>query len=337
MLVCKLAAWAVACALVAAGRSASACAMAHPPSVGRAYVAHEDALIVWDAQKHVEHFVRTARFKAGAASFGFLVPTPARPTLAEAGDFLMDALEEVTAPEIEYRNEYEPVPIGCTMLPFALLSTRTGAPVSAGAPVRVLEETRVAGMDAAVLAADDAGALASWLSAHGFDFRDSLKRWVAPYLEKKWVITAFRYARPGAERADAAGSSLTSEAVRISFPADVPVYPYREPDDAPQTTGRELHLFVVADTAVDGAMGELGGAPWEVQRPFAAPVDRGACEDGDGVARCGVASTGMGDGTRGPCDPTPGQRRRVPAVEDRGRDAPSADRQIQARRGAAAL
>jgi hypothetical protein len=142
--------------------------------------------------------------------------------------------------------------------------------VVASAPVRVLEQTRVAGLDAAVLAADDAGALASWLSAHGFDFRDSLKRWVAPYLERKWVITAFRYARP-ADGVAAAGSSLASNAVRISFPADAPVYPYREPDDAQRTAGRELHLFVVADTAVDGAMSDLGDAPWDVRRPFAAP------------------------------------------------------------------
>ena len=42
----------------------------------------EEALIVWDARRHMQHFVRRAAFAPGE-DFGFLVPTPHRPQLAE--------------------------------------------------------------------------------------------------------------------------------------------------------------------------------------------------------------------------------------------------------------
>ncbi|MCA9610167.1 MAG: hypothetical protein KC619_31440 [Myxococcales bacterium] len=40
----------------------------------------EEALIIWDASRHRQHFVRRAAFGAGE-DFGFLVPTPSRPEL----------------------------------------------------------------------------------------------------------------------------------------------------------------------------------------------------------------------------------------------------------------
>jgi hypothetical protein len=57
---------------------ASAC-MAVGAGGIRVAVASETALIVWDAQSHVEQFVRSASFVTGAKSVGFLVPTPTAP------------------------------------------------------------------------------------------------------------------------------------------------------------------------------------------------------------------------------------------------------------------
>jgi hypothetical protein len=150
-----------------------------------------------------------------------------------------------------------------------LLFTRAGAKaVPAGAftasAVDVLEETHVAGLDAAVLAASDAEALAGWLRAHDFELRPSLERWAAVYVAKKWIFTAFRYARPDiASNGPAMARALTSSAVRITFSAETAVYPYLEPDDAPETPGRQLHLFVLASAKLEGALVDQGG----VRRP----------------------------------------------------------------------
>src|SRR5262249_17721034 len=94
-------------------------------SVGRERVAidQEEALIVWDAKKKVQPFVRRASFRTRAKDFGFLVPTPSRPTLAAAPDKVFEALADIT-------------------WKFADRSAGTGRVV-------VLEKRKVAGFDAA--------------------------------------------------------------------------------------------------------------------------------------------------------------------------------------------
>src|SRR4051794_2669758 len=61
-------------------------------------VASESAIIVWDAAGKTQHFIRRARFETKARDFGFLVPTPTRPELAEASDGAFDLLERLTRP-----------------------------------------------------------------------------------------------------------------------------------------------------------------------------------------------------------------------------------------------
>jgi hypothetical protein len=253
---------------------ARACATA--PAPGEAvHTNREDVLIVWDEARHLEHFVRSAVFDTSAKSFGFLVPTPSRPTLAEASEAVADVLGSLTAPATLHETRYVPVPVGCTMVP--LLFMRSGgkaAAVEASASfVRVLEQSRVAGLDAAVLEADDPTALAEWLRGHGFEFRDALKRWVAPYLAKRWTITAFRYARPDvAANVGMFVAPIASRAVRMTFATDAPVYPYREPDDMLAVPGRELRLFVVSASRLDGSLADVGG-PWSASVPFSARAE----------------------------------------------------------------
>jgi hypothetical protein len=140
--------------------------------------------------------------------------------------------------------------------------------------VRVVGEAHVAGLDAVTLEADDATALKLWLAAHDFEFRPALERWVAPYLARHWKITAFRYARP--DPASYSGARVASEAVRISFQTNTPVYPYREPDDVSAVAGRELQLFVVATGRVTGSLSDLNGRPWATHPSFSAKAKRSA-------------------------------------------------------------
>ena len=90
----------------------------------------EQALIVWDAAASREHFVRRARFASTAADFGFLVPTPGVPELAEAPDAVFDRLHEAIQPEVVHRTGLRVLPMAVLLLPFTMVLSR-----SAGAPM----------------------------------------------------------------------------------------------------------------------------------------------------------------------------------------------------------
>ena len=72
-------------------------------------IATESAIIIWDEENKVQHFIRRASFRTAADHFGFLVPTPTRPELKEAEDAAFDVLSEITRPRVEQRKR----PGGC--------------------------------------------------------------------------------------------------------------------------------------------------------------------------------------------------------------------------------
>jgi hypothetical protein len=74
------------------------------------------------------------------------------------------------------------------------------------------------------------------LSSHGFSKRPALTAWLAHYVKRGFVFSAFRYA--------ATGVTVTSKAARISFTTDVPVYPYLEPSDSlPRSSALDVWLI----------------------------------------------------------------------------------------------
>jgi hypothetical protein len=129
---------------------------------------------------------------------------------------------------------------------------------SPGAVVDVLDEKRVAGYDAKVLKANDAAALTGWLNERGYEVRPALTRWLQPYIDRGWVVTAFKVARdPAVPAATAVGTT----AVRMSFRAEQPFFPYREPDDMRDAKGKRLlRVYFVSDFKAAGTI--AGGATW---------------------------------------------------------------------------
>ena len=252
--------------LAVGGSTAFPCA-AVPPVGHRAGVLGEQALIVWDPARRMEHFVRRASFDSDAPDFGFLVPTPARPELAEAPDAVFDALQTAIQPEVVRRTGWHIQPT--LLLFFPVLMLRTAVPPMTAVPpppVRVLEQTQVGGYDAAVLQADDAPALARWLEEHGYASRPALQEWLRPYVERHWTITAFKVGRaPGAR-------GTATQAVRMSFSAERPFFPYREPADQREglPAPRELLVYLVGPGRMEGTIGTDGRWPGELL--YAAPA-----------------------------------------------------------------
>jgi hypothetical protein len=227
---------------------ADACATAPPHGV-EVNVDAEEALIAWDPGTQTEQFVRRAQFSSGAKDFGFLVPTPAPPTLAEVDGSVFARLHEATRPLVVEKTELQPH--------FSCLTMLSRAPTQAaseGAPVRVLSIQSVAGYEAAVLQSGDAEALRTWLEGRGYAARPALTAWLAPYVAKNWTITAFKIADAGG------GGHPASAAVRMTFATDRPFYPYREPADGPKSAvlDRSLRVFLVTTRRMQGTVG--GGA-----------------------------------------------------------------------------
>src|ERR1044072_8751432 len=169
-------------------------------------ILEESALIVWDPATGTEHFIRRAVFRGKGHDFGFLVPTPSVPALAEADDSIFDPLQEWEKPKtvtIEHRRiDWTP-----WLMMFAM--RRETAMTTAAAPVQVLASQKVAGYDAAVLEASDSAALQKWLGDHGYATTPDLTAWLDAYIAQHWKITAFKI--------DATQPDARTGAVKMSF------------------------------------------------------------------------------------------------------------------------
>ncbi len=103
-------------------------------------------------------------------------------------------------------------------------------------------------MDATVLRASDAGALAGWLEVRGFANPPPLRAWLEKYVAAGWYVTAFRI-QPGAD-----SGAVRTRAVRMSFETPWPVYPYSEPAVEEQPR-RPLRVSFAAPFRVEGRTG----------------------------------------------------------------------------------
>ena len=213
--------------------------------------ADQTVIIIWDPGTRTQHFVRQADFRTDAPDIGFIVPTPSRPQLAEAGSEAFDTLAEITAPLVRTRPA---VPFGC--------SAPAAAPARASS-VRVIERKRLAGYDATVLTARSGDDLAAWLRENDYPHSPGIAAWAAPYLGGTWHFTAMKIA---ADRPDPGNRrDLSASAIRLTFRTDRPLFPYREPDAGAAhrelgATSRLLRIHFISDARYRGTLG--GGAAW---------------------------------------------------------------------------
>ncbi len=231
-------------------------------------IANQQILVVWDPATRIEHFIREAKFAAGARQdgFGFLVPSPTVPEIAAADGAVFEQLNDRIKPRVvevtRWKNHYS--------LLGSLFTLESKAPASRAfddapppmAAVEVMKTARVGSYDVAVLKAADPAALTEWLSDNGYDSRPEMTDWSRPYVEKGWMITAFKYATDA--------TNIDVSAVRLTFETDVPLFPYRVPTDQidPDSPRRNvLRAFVVGPGRAQGTLGEGAEArPWETGR-----------------------------------------------------------------------
>ncbi|MEZ0374547.1 MAG: DUF2330 domain-containing protein [Candidatus Sericytochromatia bacterium] len=233
--------------------SALACGLA---SRGYTSTMAEEAVIVWNPATKVEHFIRRAQFATEDKDIGFLVPTPSVPQLGEVDQTVFERLLK----EIQPRKKVVYQVIPAVMLWLALpnfIGSQDRAKTAAFelVQVQVLQQTLVAGYQASVLKAADPQAVLGWLKQNGYPVRPGLKAWLEPYLRQRWIITAFRLAKPAAQAKD--DSELNFKAVDLRFVTERPFYPYREPvderpADAPLGAARSLRIYFIGPGPVNG-------------------------------------------------------------------------------------
>ncbi len=243
-----------------------ACAPVFPQGK-RVSIDAEEALIVWDPEAGVEHFIRRASFRTDADDFGFLVPTPSVPELSEVDNHVFDRLTAYQEPEVRYTHAWDLTT--CCAAPLSMMLAREPQPLAAAAmpeAVQVLAQARVAGLDATVLRASDPEELSAWLGEHGYEDRSELVAWLAPYVADGYAITAFRF-----QKSDTSSENIGSRAVRMTFETERPFYPYREPTDSPEEPYRALWLDIVAPARASGRL--LADGEWAPETLFAAPID----------------------------------------------------------------
>ena len=184
-------------------------------------IAAQEVLLIWDAERGVEHFVRRANFQSenSPKDFGFLVPPPTQPKLSEVPDRVFDELGELIKPKVETRRETKVSFMPLILAPlFATAGSSTKDMAAHWGGVEVLDTAVVGGFEVSVLRASESGALIAWLEENGYDARPEIRAWVAPYVEKKWIVTAFKYAAD----ADQSHAPLTRASVCLSFGTEAP-------------------------------------------------------------------------------------------------------------------
>jgi len=221
-------------------------------------ITNQDVLVVWDEDRKLEHFVRRASFATHSARFGFLVPTPTVPKLAEAEDEVFVQLARAIEPEVHQKSSLALGSLLWVGMRSKMASTVTEA-------VNVVHAQRVAGYDAVVLEADDPRALAQWLSKNGFDSRPEIAEWAKPYIEQQWKITAFKLATADSS-AVGGGEDGTRYGVRMTFATDRPVFPFRTPVDQHGGQGGVLRVFFVGPERFEGKVAE---EPWGAKVAYA--------------------------------------------------------------------
>lgn len=231
-----------------------ACAAVGPENT-HVQVVDEAAIIVWDAETHQEHFIRRATFNATSRDFGFLVPTPSIPKLAEANDSAFQYLDQRIAPRVIVDKTHV-----LTSLLLSMLQPKTAAvQMIEPSTVHVLGTQHIAGYDAVVLSASKAGDLLKWLATHGYVARPAFRDWLTPYVKAHWIITAFKIsnAPPNYTR-------IASSAVQMSFTTSRPFFPYREPADQREpghyTSARSLRVYLLSSVRMEGVLGQSGAS-----------------------------------------------------------------------------
>jgi len=192
-------------------------------------------IVVWNPQTKMEHFVRNAYFESGAKDFGFIAPTPTKPTLSTADEEAYLELQKL-APPPKYRSKGGPA-----------AGSATGAPRA-----QVIQRVNVGKYEATTLLSKDPKAIKEYLKQNGYTTNTDFDSWAAFYAKKGWMLTAFKV------RQTKPGMPVQTGIVRMSFKTDKPFNPYYVPKNNSGNAHALLRILFISDGMYGARIGNGG-------------------------------------------------------------------------------
>jgi hypothetical protein len=235
------------------------------------HLALEKALIIYDASTQREHFIREVTFGETPGPFGFVIPTPTRPSIAKFERSPFKTLDRIF-----------PM-VGGLGLRLGRGGGGFGNGHGSGGGVTVLEIKKVGSFTSFVLAATDAKALADWLAQNQLVTTPEADVWLAHYVKMKFFYVALRYDPPPAH-----AQRTKAETVDIDFTTPLPYYPYFEPanrlpietvNGEKKQQYRLLQLWTITTERVVPV--SLYESPNNKQRSWVRPLRQGMIFEGD--------------------------------------------------------
>lgn len=169
-----------------------------------------------------ETYIFSPEFCGAAADFGLILPIPNTITMEPAilDRKVFDAFEDLSAPEIEYREVCSNDSPG-----------RGGgsADMDAGSDnsVQVINSGQVGIFDWTLLRADDSAAFTDWLDANQYPYDENAVKHFTYYVDKSWFFIAFKVT--AAQEKPELGATICGSfgPIRFGFTTDSPVVPTR--------------------------------------------------------------------------------------------------------------
>ncbi|MFA6525591.1 MAG: DUF2330 domain-containing protein [Patescibacteria group bacterium] len=162
----------------------------------------------------VETMVVSITFQGDAEKFGWVIPTPTKPTITKGSDELFTSLEELTAVYYGYDNN------GIYEMP------ASGAGDKA---VSVIDTQQIEYYEVTTLSATDKDALTKWLNDNGYDYPESASYILNSYIENGWYFVAMKINTESLEWGSVGKQLKTGHAVpvAVSFETENLVYPMK--------------------------------------------------------------------------------------------------------------
>jgi hypothetical protein len=177
-------------------------------------------LLIWNPNTKTEHLIQSSYFLSNTKWFAFVTPTPSVPVIEAATIEAFDLARKTLYP--------------------------TWKPQKADQSVEVKQTVRLGKLEATTIKASDVIALADWMEKNGYKTSDEQKKWLEKYVQKRWYLTAFRYASED--------KVLQTEPVRMSFKTEVPFNPYFGTSNS-WLDGVRQELFLVSPVPLQGVVG----------------------------------------------------------------------------------
>ncbi|MFA6098754.1 MAG: DUF2330 domain-containing protein [Patescibacteria group bacterium] len=191
---------------------AAADGMIMPPPDYWVQETDQRAVVFYD--QGVEHLILSISFQGNAKDFGWVVPTPSKPTVKKGSDEIFTSLEAATGSVYNYATDV-----------FGL----SGSVKQEASGVTVVETKKVDYYDVTVLSSTDKNSLAKWLQDNGYDFPASASYVLDSYIENNWYFVAMKINPESLAWADVSQQLRQGHAtpVDISFTTKKLVFPMK--------------------------------------------------------------------------------------------------------------